>query len=373
MHLLLFNWQDRTHPQAGGAEVHLHEIFGRIAGQGHRVTLYCCAHDGAPARETIDGIDVIRAGGRSTFNYTVRSWWKNHGRAMKPDIVIDDINKIPFFTPRFVDRPLLGIIHHLFGSTIYREAGLLSGSYVRWFERRIPSVYRSTPLCVVSESTRRELVDLGLPPGNIRIVHNAINHDAFPMRVVAKEEHPTITYFGRLKKYKSVDHLLQAFVDVRQRLPDARLRILGTGDERPALETLARTLGIAESVTFHGYVSEADKTRLLSSSHVVVNTSIKEGWGITNIEANACGTPVVSADVPGLRDSVRDGSSGVLYPYGAIKSLAGILTRILIDDVERRRLSEGAVAWASTFTWARSAREMLDCCQHVVDTWQPPS
>jgi glycosyltransferase involved in cell wall biosynthesis len=116
-------------------------------------------------------------------------------------------------------------------------------------------------------------------------------------------------------------------------------------------------------------VSDADKIRLLSAAHVVVNTSVKEGWGITNIEANACGTPVISADVPGLRDSVRAGESGQLYPYGNVDALSGILTRILIDDQERRRLSDGAVAWASTFTWARSAREMLDLCTNVINTW----
>ena len=370
MHILILNWQDRTHPQAGGAEVHLHEIFGRIAGMGHRVTLFCCRHDGAASHETIDGIDVIRQGARPTFNYVVPRWYKANVDVLQPDIVIDDINKIPFFTPRFVRRPLLAIIHHFFGSTIYREAGLLSGMYVKHFEDRIGRVYGKIPICTVSESTRRECIERGLDAGSIRVIHNAIDQHAFPMRVGVKDDQPTVTYFGRLKKYKSVDHLLRAFAVVRQRIPGARLNVLGSGDYRPALEALGRELGIADAVTFFGYVSDADKVRLLSSSHVVVNTSIKEGWGITNIEANACGTPVVCADVPGLRDSVRMGESGLLYPYGNVDALAGILTRVLIDDAERRRLSDGALAWASTFTWARSAREMLDLCTNVVATWQ---
>lgn len=369
MHILILNWQDRTHPQAGGAEVHLHEIFGRIAAMGHRVTLFCCRYDGAAGRETIDGIDVIRQGSRQTFNYVVPRWYKANIDVLQPDIVIDDINKIPFFAPRFVHRPLLAIIHHFFGSTIFQEAGRLQGAYVKYFEDKIGKVYASTPICTVSESTRRECIERGLDASHVRVIHNAIDQHAFPMRVGVKEADPTIAYFGRLKKYKSVDHLIRAFAVLRSRLPKARLHILGTGDHRPALEALARELGVADAVTFFGYVSEVDKVRLLSAAHVVVNTSVKEGWGITNIEANACGTPVVSADVPGLRDSVRAGESGQLYPYGDVDALAGIVTRILIDDQERRRLSDGAVAWASTFTWARSAREMLDLCTNVINTW----
>lgn len=369
MHILILNWQDRTHPQAGGAEVHLHEIFGRIAGMGHRVTLFCCAHPGAADRETLDGIDIIRKGRRSLFNYVVPGWYAANADKLRPDIVIDDINKIPFFAPRFVRGPVLGIIHHLFGESIYREAGRLAGAYVRHFENKIGRVYHATPICVVSESTRKECIDIGLDPKRISIIHNAIDQHAFPMRVGAKDASPTIAYFGRLKKYKSVDHLIRAFAVVRARLPQARLHIMGTGDERPNLEALARQLGVSDAVTFFGYVSDEEKIRLLSAAHVAVNASVKEGWGITTIEANACGTPVVSADVPGLRDSIRDGESGLLYPYGNIDALSGILTRVLIDETERRRLSEGAVAWASTFTWARSAREMLDLCTNTIATW----
>ena len=123
---------------------------------------------------------------------------------------------------------------------------------------------------------------------------------------------------------------------------------------------------LSDAVTFHGFVPDEDVASLLSSAHVVVNASVKEGWGITNIEANASGTPVISADVPGLRDSVRDGQSGLLFPYGDITMLASLLTRILVDAPERQRLSEGAVNWASTFTWERSAREMLDVCERTI-------
>lgn len=128
-------------------------------------------------------------------------------------------------------------------------------------------------------------------------------------------------------------------------------------------------LNLGDSVSFRGWVSGEEKVELLSRAHVVVNPSIKEGWGITNMEANACGTPVISADVPGLRDSVSNGVSGGLYPYGNIEQLAIMINNVLTDAELRMRLSEGAVHWASSFTWDRSAKEMLSLCERTISTW----
>ena len=371
MHILVFNWQDRTHPQGGGAEVHLHEIFGRIAAQGHKVTLVCCGHSGAPSRETLDGIDVIRTGNRPTFNYMVPLWWWKYGADLNPDIVVDDINKLPFFTPKFIKKPILALVHHFFGDSIFNEVGWAAGTYVQMFEKRIPKVYGDVPVCAVSESTRDECIENGFRPEQLSIIHNAIDHRDYPMKVTQKADVPTIVSFGRLKKYKSIDQLIKAVAIVRETIPEVQLNILGTGDERPALERLVDFHDLSSTVNFAGFVSDEEKVEHLSRAHVVVNASIKEGWGITNIEANACGTPVVSANVPGLRDSVRDGSSGILYPYGDVEQMAKILTRILVDDPERQRLSDGAVAWASTFTWERSASEMITLCERTIEQWTP--
>ncbi|NQW29508.1 MAG: glycosyltransferase family 4 protein [Ignavibacteria bacterium] len=369
MKLLIFNWQDRTHPLSGGAEVHLHEIFGRMARAGHDVTLVCCGHRGAKRKEQMDGMTVYRIGRRTTFNYSVSWWWRFHGKKINPDIVIDDINKIPFFTPRFVKKPILALIHHFFGDSIFKEVGIAAGSYVKYFEDKVSKVYSHTRVCVVSESTKLECLEKGFSASQIDIVYNAINQSDFPMRVGVKAEVPTVASFGRLKKYKSIDHLVQAIALVKNTIPNVRLRIAGTGDEQPTLVTLVHQMQLHDNVEFCGYISDTDKAPLLSSAHVVVNTSIKEGWGITNLEANACGTTVISADVPGLRDSVRDGYSGLLYPYGDVEALARLIERVLVDVELRNRLSNGAVEWASTFTWERSAREMTDICEKTIAQW----
>jgi glycosyltransferase involved in cell wall biosynthesis len=360
MRILVLNWQDREHPQAGGAETHLHEIFGRIARSGHDVTLVSCGFPGAPSETELDGIRVIRRGSRSTFNYVVPLWWLRHGRHMAPDVVVDDINKIPLMTPLYVKRPIVGIIHHLFGRSIIQEAGRIAGTYVSLFERRIPIVYRNVPISVVSESTRQECIELGLPAKNLSVIYNGIEPTEFPMSVGAKADAPTIVYFGRLKRYKSVDHVVRAFALVREQVPSARLQIIGRGDDLPYLEDVVRSTGCADAVSFRGWVSGPEKIAHLSAAHVVINPSVKEGWGITNLEANACGTPVISADSPGLRDSVLDGTSGLLYPYGDIRALSDAILRVLSNDHLRRSLSEGAITWASRFTWDESARAMLE-------------
>jgi len=366
MKILVINWQCIKNPSGGGAEVHFHEIFKRIAAKGHEVTLFCSKFEGAKNEEIIDGIKIIRKGSRSLFNFYVKREYKNNFRYQNYNIIIDDINKIPFYTPRFVKEPLLAISHHFFGKSIYRETNIISGTYVYFSEKLVDYVYKKTPFAVVSQSTLDEFVERGFNPDLFFIVPNAITQELFPMKVGEKYPQPTVTYFGRLKKYKSVDHLVKAFAIVKKSVPNAQLHFLGRGDFRPYLEKLTRELGLEDSTKFFGFISEEDKVKYLSLAHCVVNTSMKEGWGITNIEANACGTPVISADVPGLRDSVNNGESGLLYEYGNIEQLANVIIEVLSNMQLKSQLSEGAVLWAKTFSWDKSAELMLEKIEKVI-------
>lgn len=365
MKILIINWQDIKNPFGGGAEVHMHEIFKRISSMGHEITLFCCEFDGCEKEEIIDGIKVIRKGSRSLFNYGVKKYYRENFQNKGFDIVIDDINKIPFFTPRFVTEPILGISHHFFGASIYRETNFVSGTYVFLAEKLVDYFYKKTKMVVVSQSTLDEFIERGFNPANFEIIENAIEQEVFPMNVGNKNLFPTVTYFGRLKKYKSPDHLLKAFAKIKLKFPNAELYIMGRGDFQPELERLANSLGIADSTTFFGYVTEEQKKELLTKSWVAVNTSMKEGWGITNIEANACGTAVISANVPGLRDSVNEGISGELYEYGNIDDLANNIEKIIRDANTLQKYSNGAVEWASRFSWDKSAAKMFEIIKAV--------
>lgn len=366
MHILVLNWQDIANPLGGGAEVHLHEIFKRVAQRGHTVSLLCCSVPGRPDYEEIDGIHIYRRGSRSLFNFVLPAFYREFVETKPVDVVIDDINKIPFYTPWFVNKPLFAMAHHLFGSSIYRETNPVSATYVYAAEKLIPRVYRHVQFAVVSESTRQELASMGISLEQQTIIGNCIEPAALPMQVGAKHESPVVTYFGRLKKYKCVDHVVQAFAQLRASAPTAQLWLMGRGDFEEDLKKQVHSLGLADCTTFWGFVSEEQKVELLSASWAVVNPSPKEGWGITNIEANGCGTPVVSADSPGLRDSVKDGHSGVLYPHGNIGALSTALQRIVNDTEWRESLQQGSIAWANTFDWNDSAERMEAMCERVI-------
>lgn len=366
MKILVINWQDWTNPLSGGAEVHLRETFRRVAAMGHEVTVFCSSFPGAPREEMLDGMRVVRRGGRNTFNYIVPWHYYRRFRHEGYDVVVDDINKIPFYTPLYVRRPLVGLSHHFFGKSIFLEAGPIFGGYVYLSEKVVDWVYKKTPFLVVSQSTLDEFVERGFPRENFTLAMNSIDHDQLHPTGVPKAPHPTVGYFGRLKKYKSVDHILRAFARVRTNIPEARLVIIGRGDFQPELERLAGELGITEATHFTGFVSEEEKLRLLQELWVVVNPSMKEGWGIVNVEANACGTPAIAADSPGLRDSVQNGVTGDLYPYGDIDTLTQQLQRILADADLRDRYRTAALAFAKSLTWEETANATVTTLERII-------
>ena len=366
MRILLFNWQDIKNPAGGGAEVYLHQIFKRLAAQGHEITLLCSQFSGAPQDDVIDGIRIVRRGNRSLFNYSVPIEYVKRFRREHFDIVIDDINKIPFYTPMYVREPLLGMVMHLFGTSIFKEASFPAASYVYCAERFALSVYGNTPLVAISQSTRSELLLHGCRQENIYLVPCAVNHAAYRQLPGAARSEPIIGYVGRIKKYKSVDHLLRAFAIVLKIIPEAKLVIIGDGDGRPAFEQLSHELQIDHAATFTGYLPLEEKVRLLNQMQIVVNTSAKEGWGLTVTEANACGVPAVASDVPGLRDAVIDGETGLLYEYGNIEQLAEKILLLLRDEHLRTRLTNGALEYAQSLTWDKSAKAMLEVIETVL-------
>ncbi len=364
--ILFVNWRDIANPEAGGAEIHLHEIAKRIASMQHVVTVLASCFPGCRKEEVIDGVRVIRRGGKFTFNWHVPLAIREIAQE-EFDVVIDDINKIPFYTPLYVRKPLLAISHHLFGRTIFLETVFPLALYVYLSELMIPLVYRNTRIVAVSKSTKEDLVSKGIPPMNISVIHNAVDHSRYTPDFSKKSPRPLVAYLGRIKRYKRIDVLLRAFKKVASELNDARLAIAGSGDYLEDLKRLASKLGISECVDFLGFVSEDAKIDLLRKAHVVVNPSSKEGWGVTVIEANACGTPVIATDVPGLRDAVVQGRTGLLVPYGDVDALSNAVIKILRDNGLRSRLSEEALLWAKRFSWDESAKGLLDVIREVIE------
>jgi glycosyltransferase involved in cell wall biosynthesis len=362
--ILLVNWQDRENPHSGGAEIHLHEIFGRLAARGHEITLLCSGWHGCAPRAMLDGIDVHRVGSRYTFQFHARRYYDRVLAREPHDVLVEDINKVPLYTPRWGARRTMALVPHLFGTTAFQEVAFPMAAMVWALERPLVHAYRDIPFEAISESTAADLVERGIPRERIRVIYPGIDSTTFTPDPAARSPEPLFAYLGRLKRYKRVDIILRAFAAVRH--PTARLAIAGTGDHRPALERLAHSLDLGDRVRFLGFVDDQSKLALLRQAWALAFTSPKEGWGITNFEAAACATPVVASDSPGLRESVRDGETGFLVPHGDVPALAAVLTRIADDPSLVARLGANARRFAERFTWEEAARQTEEHLEQVV-------
>jgi glycosyltransferase involved in cell wall biosynthesis len=371
LNLLVVNWQDRLNPQAGGAEIHLHEIFGRLAQRGHRVTLLVSGWAAAPCRVHIDGMEVHRTGGRHTFSIAAPRYYRRHLMERNYDVVIEDLNKVPVFAPMWAHTKTMLLVHHLFGATAFQEASFQMASATWLLERPLPLLYRKVPVEAVSASTKDDLVMRGFDADNITVIENGVDVAFYSPAAPSAEDsrrfdEPTVLYLGRLKKYKRVDLIMRAIARLRLEGTTVKLIIAGKGDAAEALTSLASELGINDLVEMRGFVSEDDKRELFRRTWAHVLTSPKEGWGISNLEAAGCGTATIASDAPGLRDSVRDGETGFLVPHGDITALADAIKRITVDTALRDRLGRNAREFAQRFTWDRAANDTESHLQSLV-------
>ena len=339
MRILLVNWNDRENPHAGGAETHLHEIFGRLARGGHAIDLVASGWPGAPREAHLDGLRVHRSGGRHTFALRARGVVRRLLRANSYDVVVEDINKLPLFLPTLTDRPFCALVPHLFGATAFREASWPIASVVWAAERPIPWAYRRAWFHAISESTRDDLVRRGVPRERIEVIYPGVDATWYaPDAAEPRAREPTFLYVGRLKRYKGVEIALRSLALARQARPDLVLEIAGGGDDRARLERLAGTLGLGEAARFLGFVSETDKRRLLRRAWAAVLASPKEGWGISNVEAAACGTP----------------------------ALADRMLALAADPTLVARLGSAARTFAEQLSWERAARATEAHLQRVI-------
>ncbi len=365
MKFLVINWRDIHHPQAGGAEVYIHEIMRRLAEKGHRPVMLSCEVPGRPLEEVVDGVRIVRRGKHLTFNLSVPWAWREL-RKEGFDAVVEDLNKLPFYTKFYVKGVPLGVISmHFFGKTIFQEFPWPIAAYVYGHELAVRLAYKGVPFAALSQSTAEDLRRWGLGTGRIPIVYPGTDFERF--KPGPKAPGPTVLYLGRLKRYKRIDLSFKAVALARKRVPQLEFWVVGKGDAEPGLRKLARKLGMESYTKFLGFVSEEEKRRVLREAWVLINTSPKEGWGLVNTEAEASGTPVVAFDAPGVRESVSHGETGFLVPWGDVEGLAEKLVQVLLDQKLRQTLSQQAVRWVRRFSWDASARAFEDFLSYIID------
>jgi glycosyltransferase involved in cell wall biosynthesis len=367
LRILVVNWQDRENPHSGGAETHLHEIFGRLVDRGHQVTLLASGWPGCAPKISLDGLTVHRTGGRHTFSLAAPRYFRRHLSTMPFDVVVEDLNKVPLFTPWWTSAPVALVVHHLFGGTAFQEASFPVALATWLLERPVPRVFHDAPVAVVSESTRDDLVARGMPAERMEIVRNGVDLESYtPDPTGERFPRPTVLYLGRVKRYKRVDLVIRAAELLVRRGQDLRLLIAGKGDHVDTLKALVSKLDLEPHVEFLGFVPDEEKVDLFRHAWVHALTSPKEGWGIANMEAAACGTSTVASDAPGLRDSVVDGRTGFLVPHGDVEALASAIGRILEDPALRDRLGREARTFAEDHSWDASAMAMESFLSRVV-------
>lgn len=355
--VLVLNERDPKHPKAGGAEIHVAEIFRRLAAHGYEVTLAASSFTGCKAEDEFDGMRIWRLGGIPAYYPRVSWMTARETRKGTFDVVVECLNKVPFYSPVFSAVPVLAICHHLFGEVAFQQVSWPVAATVWSIERLIPFFYRQPPFVAISESSRADLIRRGIDGERIRVSHCGIGRPEAEIDIETPRG-MRVTYVGRLEVYKNVDIMLRACAGLIERFPDLEIFVIGRGVVRESLEALAKELGIHDRTRFTGFIDDRERDEIIARTRVCVCASEKEGWGLTIIESNALGTPVVATDADGLRDSVRDGETGYLVASRDVQGFRARICELLDSDDLALQMSRRALAWSRTFNWDTAAEEI---------------
>jgi len=256
---------------------------------------------------------------------------------------------------KLLSTPIVVTIHDVFFNKEWIKQYGLKGSLMSVFENMTLNM-PYTGIITVSNSSKMKLEANGIPADKIDVSPNGVNLEFFGGIKAEKAERPRIIYVGRLIEYKHVDELMTAFSKLKM---DAELYIVGVGPERANLEELAKRLGIADRITFTGFVDDKRKVELLKSSHVFVLPSTVEGFGIALVEAMAAGIPTLSSDISALREVADEGRAGMLFTPRNVDELKEKLELLLKDEKLREDFTEkGYKLVKEKYSWDEVAREV---------------
>lgn len=370
MKILIFSWRGFGHPYSGGAEIVTHQHAKAWVKAGHQVALFTSAYPSCKPVQIIDGVEIIRRGNQILgVQLQAFLWYFFEGR--KFDLVIDQFHGLPFFTPLFVGAKKLAFIHEV-AKEIWdynpwpKPFNLLPKYFGKMVEPLMfKLLYGSTQFLTVSNSTREDLMEWGIGKQMIKVIHNGVIVK-LPAQI-KKTAAPTLIYLGALAKDKGIEDAIGVFGRLYSLNESWRFWVVGGGDLRylKDLKLLIKKLRL-NKVKFFGYVSERVKFNLLAKSHLLINPSIREGWGLVNIEANAVGTPVLGYKTQGLKDSVKHQQTGVLVPIGDIQALALVANELVLNKKRYLGMSKRAALWSRKFNWERQTKKSLSFIENLM-------
>ncbi|OBI53341.1 glycosyl transferase [Mycobacterium kyorinense] len=369
--VLLLCWRDTGHPQGGGSETYLQRLGAQLAQSGIAVTLRTARYPGAPRHEVVDGVRINRAGGR----YSVYVWallamaaarlGLGPLRRVRPDVVVDTQNGLPFLARLLYGRRVAVLVHHC-----HREQWPVAGPVigrVGWFveSRLSPRLHRRNQYVTVSLPSARDLVALGVANERIAVVRNGLDEAPAPSLRGPRAAAPRVIVLSRLVPHKQIEDALDAVALLRPRIAGLHLDIVGGGWWQQRLVGHAARLGISDAVTFHGHVDDITKHHVMQQAWVHLLPSRKEGWGLAVVEAAQHAVPTIGyRSSGGLADSIIDGVTGVLVDDRT--ELVSRLQQLLDDPVLRDQLGAKAQARSTEFSWRQSADAMRTVLESVL-------
>ncbi|MFD4558565.1 glycosyltransferase family 4 protein [Streptomyces sp. NPDC058469] len=346
--------RDLDNPQAGGSELLVDRLADGLTRLGHQVTLLC----GGPA--AYRDYRVISAGG--AYGHFLRARTAFTQQIGDCDLLVEVCNGMPYFAPVWHHGPTLCLVNHVhtdlwkmrFGGPM-APAARIGRRLEHW---ALTGAQHRGLLVAVSPSTAHALRGIGVERDRIRVVHNGVEE---PGPRADRSIEPLFVAVGRLVEYKRIDLLLRLWERVRP-VTGGRLLIVGDGPERGRLEQLA-----GPGVEFTGHVSEARKHELLCAAWLLLHPSALEGWGLVVTEAAARETPAIAFDVPGLRDSVVDGETGVLAQGES--SFAAAWCTLALSGERREVMGKAARDLAARYRWHRTVRQFRAVAAEAVRGW----
>ena len=354
--ILWLSWRDIKNPTSGGAEKVAIEVTSRFVRDGSTVTIFTSRFKGGKPQEVIRGVNINRRGNRLTCRFFALLYYLRFRR--KIDLIIDEINTLPFLTPLFAKTRSVAFIHQL-AKEYWFNLTLFPLNYIGYFlEPLYLRLYKNTPIITVSNSTKNDLTRLGLT--NIKLVREGL--DFTPQLTRTKKN--IIVFVSRLNPVKKPEDALKAFKQILHSFPNYQMLIIGNGHKiyLKSLKKLAVKLRIHKKVTFCGYLDQKTKVNYLKKAKIILIPGIREGWGLVATEAQATGCVPISYDIPGLRDSIQNNVNGLLVKSNP-DSLSKAAIALLTNDSLRSHLAKNSFMHAQKFSWENTYedfREVLD-------------
>ncbi len=357
---LWLTWKDHKHPDAGGAEVVLNELSRRLVGDGHDVTWLTAAYGKATKFDEHDGVHIIRVGeSRYVQPFQALAYYARNMRN-KFDYVIEVVNTSPYFSVFFGRKSKRFLFYHQMAREIWHHETKAPLSYTGYYVfEPVASRLLSTskvPVITVSQSTKDDLKKFGFDPDRTHVISEGIDIDPLTdLDSVKKFKNPTLVSLGSMRSMKRTLDQVKAFELAKIDIPNLKLKIAGntSGDYgMKVLDYVKKSLA-KDDIKIYGKVSTTEKIRLLQRSHILLQTAIKEGWGLTVTEAASQGTPAVAYNVDGLRDSIKNNETGIITDQNP-KALAAGIKQLLSDEKFYEKIRTNAWQWSKKITFDQS-------------------